>query len=207
MMLTSFEISGEFLASQNKAKSDWLAEDFEYLGRKLRRRNVEIESLVDKVRGLKVAVPSWGVGTGGTRFARFPGPGEPRDIYEKLEDCATINQLVRSTPAVSLHIPWDKPENLSELVSAADKYGLTFDAMNSNTFQDQKNQKHSYKYGSLSHFDPQVREQAIEHNIECIRIGKKIGSKALTVWVGDGSNFAGQSNFRHSLERYRRSMR
>jgi len=206
-MAANFEIEQDFIAEQNKAKRDWLAEDFEYLHKKLRRRRVDIEAIVEKVRGLKIAVPSWGVGTGGTRFARFPSAGEPRGIYEKLEDCSTINKLVRSTPAVSLHIPWDKPDDVGNLVAAAKGYGLEFDAMNSNTFQDQPGQKNSYKFGSLSHEDAATRKQAIEHNVDCISIGKKIGSKALTVWVGDGSNFAGQSNFRLALERYLDSMR
>ncbi len=206
-MAANFEIEQDFIAEQNKAKSSWLSEDLEYLGKKLGRRGVDVETLIEKTRTLKVAVPSWGVGTGGTRFARFPEPGEPRGIYEKLEDCSTINKLVRSTSAVSLHIPWDKPDDLGNLVSIAAQHGLTFDAMNSNTFQDQPGQKESYKYGSLSHADVAVRKQAIEHNIECIDIGKKVGSKALTVWVGDGSNFAGQTNFRVSLERYIESMR
>jgi L-rhamnose isomerase/sugar isomerase len=147
------------------------------------------------------------MGTGGTRFARFPGPGEPRNIYEKLEDCATISKLVRTTPSVSLHIPWDKPENNRDLVDAAERHGLVFDAMNSNTFQDPPGAAVSYKFGSLSHVDRSVRQAAIEHNIECIRIGEQLGSKALTVWVGDGSNFAGQSNFRQALDRYLESMR
>ncbi|HTK26409.1 MAG TPA: L-rhamnose catabolism isomerase [Pyrinomonadaceae bacterium] len=206
-MPANFEISNDFIAEQNKKQSDQLVEDFDYLAGKLQRRTIDIESIVDKARRIRVALPSWGVGTGGTRFARFPGPGEPRGIYEKLEDCSTINRLVRSTSSVSLHIPWDKPENAGNLVNAARQFGLAFDAMNSNTFQDQPGQKHSYKYGSLSHADAAVRRQAIDHNLECIKIGKKIGSKALTVWVGDGSNFAGQTNFRNSLERYLDSMR
>ena len=206
-MPANFEISSDFIAEQNKKLSDRLAEDFDHLAGKLQRRGIDIESIVEKARKFCVALPSWGVGTGGTRFARFPGPGEPRGIYEKLEDCSTINRLVRSTPTVSLHIPWDKPENAEELVEVAEHYGLAFDAMNSNTFQDQPGQKHSYKYGSLSHSEGAVRRQAIEHNIECIKIGKKLGSKALTVWVGDGSNFAWQTNFRNSLERYLYSMR
>lgn len=206
-MPTNFEISDEFIAEQNKAKEGWLEEDLEYLGRRLGRRGIEIESVIERAAKLTVAVPSWGVGTGGTRFARFPGQGEPRGVFEKLEDCATINKLVRTTPAVSLHIPWDKPDNAADLVDAAKRHGLTFDAMNSNTFQDQPGQQRSYKYGSLSHADAAVRKQAVEHNIECIELGKRIGSKALTVWVGDGSNFAGQSNFRHALERYLESMR
>lgn len=206
-MAPNFEISDDFIAERNQAKKEWLAEDLEYLGKKLGRRGIEVDGLIERVASLSVAVPSWGVGTGGTRFARFPGVGEPRGIFEKLEDCATINKLVRTTSAVSLHIPWDRPENAADLTEAAERHGLTFDAMNSNTFQDQPAQKKSYKYGSLSHADRAVRRQAIEHNIECIELGQKIGSKALTVWVGDGSNFAGQSNFRHTLERYLESMR
>ncbi len=206
-MSENFTIADDFIAEQNDKKSDELNEDYEYLGKKLNRRNVNIENLVERARAFQVAVPSWGVGTGGTRFARFPGTGEPRGIFEKLEDCATINSLVRSTSAVSLHIPWDKPESVDELISFAKSRNLTFDAMNSNTFQDQIEQHHSYKYGSLSHSDPNVRKQAIEHNLECIELGKQFGSKALTVWVGDGSNFAGQTNFRAALECYLEAMR
>jgi L-rhamnose isomerase/sugar isomerase len=79
--------------------------------------------------------------------------------------------------------------------------------MNSNSFQDQANQQHSYKFGSLSHTAAQTRTQAVEHNLECIEIGQAIGSKALTVWIGDGSNFPGQSNFTRQFERYLDAMR
>ncbi|HKP70133.1 MAG TPA: L-rhamnose isomerase, partial [Pyrinomonadaceae bacterium] len=205
-MPENFEIESGFIAEQNASGATALAEDFEHLGRKLNRRGVDIDAIVEKSRTLRVAIPSWGVGTGGTRFARFPGPGEPRGIYEKLEDCSTINKLVRTTPSVSLHIPWDKPDDNTELAAAAARHGLEFDAMNSNTFQDQNGSNSSYKFGSLSHVDKAVRRNAIEHNLDCIRIGQAIGSKALTVWVGDGSNFAGQSNFRGALERYLESM-
>ncbi|HWQ36488.1 MAG TPA: L-rhamnose catabolism isomerase [Blastocatellia bacterium] len=205
-MTEHFRISDSFIAGQNARAQAWLDEDYEHLGRQLRRRGVEIEDLTRRAASFRVAVPSWGVGTGGTRFARFPGPGEPRDVYEKLADCATINQLVRSTPAVSLHIPWDKPEDPAALRDYAASLGLGFDAMNSNTFQDQAGQKLSYKFGSLTHPDRAVREQAIEHNLECIRIGRQLGSRALTVWIGDGGNFPGQQHFRRALERYLESL-
>jgi L-rhamnose isomerase/sugar isomerase len=206
-MSKNFQIEADFIAEQNAKKAEELNEDFEYLAKKLKRRNLDIRQFVEKAKTLEVAVPSWGVGTGGTRFARFPNVGEPRGIYEKLEDCATINSLVRSTSAVSLHIPWDKPESAETLKNFATDRGLKFDAMNSNTFQDQLGQEKSYKFGSLTHADRDTRKQAIEHNIECIKLGQQIGSNALTVWIGDGSNFAGQSNFRHNFERYLNSMR
>jgi L-rhamnose isomerase/sugar isomerase len=118
-----------------------------------------------------------------------------------------INQLSRATPTVSLHIPWDKVPDLAGLKQKARSLGLAFDAINSNTFQDSPGQKLSYKFGSLSHPDRAVRKQAIEHNLECIAIGTALGSRALTVWIGDGSNFPGQSNFTRAFDRYLESMR
>jgi len=201
-----FEIEDAFIAEQNlKARAE-VAEDYEHLAKRLHRKNVDIENLTAKAQALQVAIPSWGVGTGGTRFARFPQQGEPRDVYEKLEDCATVFKLVRSTPSVSLHIPWDKPDDPATLRRFARERGLHFDAMNSNTFQDQDDQELSYKFGSLTHPDAAVRRQAVEHNIECIEIGKVLGSKALTVWIADGGNFPGQFHPRRALERYLESM-
>src|SRR5881296_963556 len=205
-MATHFEIEDGFIHEENEKAKAWIAEDYEHLDKQLRRKSVNIEDLVAKAQRFRVAVPSWGVGTGGTRFARFPGLGEPRDIYEKLEDCATVFKLVRSTPAVSLHIPWDKPADPVQLRNFARERDLHFDAMNSNTFQDQPGQELSYKFGSLTHPDPAVRRQAVEHNIECIEIGKVLGSKALTVWIADGGSFPGQLHARRALDRYLESM-
>jgi L-rhamnose isomerase/sugar isomerase len=132
--------------------------------------------------------------------------GEPRHIFDKLDDCGVIQSLTRATPTVSLHIPWDKAP-AADLLERAQALGLGFDAMNSNTFQDQPGQAHSYKYGSLSHADAATRAQAVEHNLECIEIGRALGSKALTVWIGDGSNFPGQAHFTRQFERYLDAMR
>lgn len=195
-----------FIASQNGGAERLLNLDYATLGERLSRSNIDIEEVTDKVSAFGVALPSWGVGTGGTRFARFPGPGEPRTIWEKLDDCAAIQTLARATPRVSLHIPWDKVDRPADLAERATALGLRFDAMNSNTFQDAPGQRLSYKHGSLSHADAAVRAQAVQHNLDCIAIGKALGSKALTVWIGDGSNFPGQTNFTRSFERYLDSM-
>ncbi len=202
----SYRIGTDQVASHNAKHASALAEDYAALGRLLERRGIDIEVIATKVAAFGVAIPTWGVGTGGTRFARFPGLGEPRNIFDKLEDCGTIQQLTRATPAVSPHIPWDKTADLKALREAAKAEGLTFDAMNSNTFQDQAGQALSYKFGSLSHTDKAVRAQAIAHNLECIEIGKVLGSKALTVWIADGSNFAGQSNLTKVFDNYLSAM-
>jgi L-rhamnose isomerase / sugar isomerase len=203
--MAELKIAADMVVAENDKRASALKSDYDALGENLSRRGVDIEAITQKVSEFFVAIPSWGVGTGGTRFARFPGQGEPRGIFDKLDDCAAINQLTQTTPRVSLHIPWDKTDP-KELKAKGDALGLGFDAMNSNTFSDAPGQSHSYKYGSLSHTDAATRTQAVEHNLECIEIGKAIGSKALTVWIGDGSNFPGQSNFTRQFERYLSSM-
>lgn len=202
-----FRIPASLIEEQNRAVASSLAKDYDALQEQLDRRGIEIDSVTRLAGSFEVAVPSWGVGTGGTRFARFPGAGEPRNISDKLVDCATIQQLTRVTPRVSLHIPWDRPSDPKALKDLAASLGLGFDAMNSNTFQDQPGQTVSYKFGSLTHTDSAVRQHAIAHNKECIEIGKQLGSQALTVWIGDGANFPGQSDFRAAFERYIESCR
>ena len=195
-------INQDQLAMENQSLKQLLQSDYDALGSNLARRGIDIDAVRNKVQSYGVAVPSWGVGTGGTRFARFPGPGEPRHVFDKMEDCAVIHQLSNATPRVSLHIPWDKVDDPVELKQRGDALGLGFDAMNSNTFQDHAGDANSYKYGSLSHVSAETRQQAIDHNIGCIEFGKKLGSKALTVWIGDGSNFPGQVNFADQFQRY-----
>ncbi len=202
----TMHIDPELIENHNRSHAPALDADYSALAEHLQRSQVDIESLVQRATQFGVAIPSWGVGTGGTRFARFPGAGEPRNVFDKLDDCGVIQQLTRATPTVSLHIPWDD-EDPTALREQASSLGLGFDAMNSNTFQDQLNQKHSYKFGSLSHTDGATREQAIEHNVRCIEIGKELGSKALTVWVGDGSNFPGQSHMGQQFDRYLDAMK
>ena len=117
------------------------------------------------------------------------------NLLEKIEDVGLLHALTKNSNAISLHIPWDIPNDIQEIKEAAIAQQLRFDAVNSNTFQDQVNQKHSYKYGSLSHVDKAVREQAIAHNKEVVQIGESLGSKSITIWLADGSNFPGQNNF------------
>ncbi|SHE53434.1 TIM barrel protein [Pedobacter caeni] len=156
--------------------------------------------ILQKLTDFQIGIPSWALGTGGTRFGRFSLGGEPGNIEEKLEDIGLLHQLNASSAAVSLHIPWDSTSNVPAIKAIASQYGLNFDAMNSNTFQDQPDQPQSYKFGSLQHVDKAVRQQAIAHNIEVIRQGVELGSKALTIWLADGSCFPGQLNFRKAFQ-------
>jgi len=159
-----------------------------------------VEDILKKLINFQVAIPTWALGSGGTRFGRFSIGGEPRNLEEKIEDIGLLHELNRSSGAISLHIPWDIPSSASDIKSLAAQNDLRFDAMNSNTFQDQPDQPLSYKFGSMQHVDKAVRKQAIDHNIEVIKYGIELGSSSLTVWLSDGSSFPGQLNFRRAFQ-------
>jgi len=182
------ELNRQNLAN-HKRKFDFVAADV-----------AKLDDVLKKLSAFNIAIPSWALGTGGTRFGRFSGGGEPRSLEEKIEDVGVIHALNKASNSISLHIPWDIPENATSIKALAAQYGLHFDAVNSNTFQDQPGQKLSYKFGSLHHVDKAVRKQAIEHNIEVIKYGVQLDSKALSVWLSDGSNFPGQLNFRQAFQ-------
>ena len=170
--------------------------EFEFIASSVKN----IDSVLQKLVDFQIAIPSWALGTGGTRFGRFSGGGEPRSLEEKMEDVGLLHALNQSSGAISLHIPWDIPENPSSIKAMAAQLGLRFDAVNSNTFQDQQEQEHSYKFGSMQHVDKAVRQQAIDHNIEVIKHGIELGSDSLTVWLSDGSCYPGQLNFRKAFQ-------
>jgi L-rhamnose isomerase/sugar isomerase len=171
----------------------------------LELQGVDTERVIDEVARLSVAAPSWALGTGGTRFARFPGPGEPRTLEEKLEDVAVLNALTGANRTVSLHVPWDEPDDPAGLREYAASIGLAFDAVNSNTFQDNPSTTRdgslSYKFGSMAAASDAVREEAVAHNLRVVELGVQLGSTALSIWLADGTNHPGQASFRRQFDR------
>jgi L-rhamnose isomerase/sugar isomerase len=198
MMVEKYKIgeANEKLLSEHKRQFEFLASLIN-----------DPQSILQKLVEFQIAIPSWALGAGGTRFGRFSIGGEPRNLEEKIEDIGLLHALNRSSGAISLHIPWDIPEDHASIRALAAQNDIRFDAVNSNTFQDQKDQKLSYKFGSLQHVNKAVRKQAIEHNIEVIRQGEALGSESLTVWLSDGSSFPGQLNFRKAFENTLESLR
>lgn len=195
-------IDRALVAERNSRDQAALDEDYGAFARRLERGGIDLAPVRAKLAAFGVALPSWGTGRGGTRFAKFTLPGEPVTLAEKLADCAVVHQLSRAAPRVSLHFPWDKADDYPALRQQANALGLGFDAVNSNTFQDQPAQPHSYAHGSLAAQDAGARAQAIAHNLECIEIGRQLGAAAITVWVGDGTNFPGQQDLARSFDRY-----
>ena len=204
-------ISQDQIESFNKGGLSVHQSNFNALSDALANKKFDVDSIVSKISKFHIATPSWALGTGGTRFGRFPGGGEPSTLTQKIEDIGILKALSNQTSSASLHIPWDIPSDPAAIKQVADEVNITFDAVNSNTFQDCEDGANtpngkSYKYGSLCNSDPEVRDQAIKHNIECIEYGQALGSKALTVWLADGSNFPGQANFRHQYQRVLESL-
>lgn len=191
----------------NKSQRSGHESNFDHLAHQLDSKGIGVESILSALRRFQVAIPSWALGAGGTRFGRYHYGGEPSTLTEKLEDIGTIHALTGNAGAISLHIPWDVPEDPLAIKQQAEALGIKFDAVNSNTFQDQKNQPHSYKFGSLCNESKAIRDQAIAHNIEVINIGKALGSQSITIWLADGSSFPGQMNFRRALDHTRNSLK
>ncbi len=173
---------------------------YNFLGNILSKQGKDVDGILKKLADFQVAIPSWALGAGGTRFGRFGFQGEPSTLEQKIDDVGIIHKLTQTAGAISLHIPWDVPSDYKAIKEVAASHDIIFDAVNSNTFQDQTNAKESYKFGSLSNINKASRDQAIAHNIDVINIGNKLGSKSLTIWLADGSNFPGQSNFQHVLQ-------
>ena len=195
------KINKEELATINAVSAGRLETEFNHLAGRLETQGVDIKQLLQNLTAFQVAIPSWALGAGGTRFGRFSATGEPASLEDKIDDVGLLHALPGNAGAISLHIPWDNPGDFDAIRQRARTLGLVFDAVNSNTFQDQPGQAHSYRYGSLCNSDASVRKQAVEHNLEVIRIGENLGSKSLTVWLADGANFPGQYNFQRALDR------
>lgn len=201
------KIQKEQLLDFNNSSMNSHKDNYTFLANKLTNKGYNVASIVSKLAAFQVAIPSWALGAGGTRFGRFSFHGEPSNLEQKIEDVGLIHSLTQTAGAVSLHIPWDVPEDYSAIKELASSLDIKFDAVNSNTFQDQKKAKQSYKYGSLSNTSEAVRAQAIAHNIDVINIGNKLGSKALTVWLADGSSFPGQNNFQTAFQNTQDSLK
>ncbi|WP_397364585.1 sugar isomerase [Olleya sp. R77988] len=194
------KIQEEQILNFNKKEIENHNNNFDFLANKLTKQGHNVQEIVSKLSDFQVAIPSWALGAGGTRFGRFSFYGEPSNLEQKIEDIGVLHSLTQTAGAVSLHIPWDIPSDYAAIKQKADALNIKFDAVNSNTFQDQKDAKETYKYGSLSNVSKAVREQAIQHNLDVIKIGDKLGSKALTVWLADGSCFPGQNNFQTAFQ-------
>ena len=201
------KIEQHHIQDANKKALKSHQEHIDFLTNSLTNKGVNVEAVIKKLQDFQVAIPSWALGAGGTRFGRFSFYGEPSSLEQKIQDVGLVHSLTQTAGAVSLHIPWDIPQDYKAVKELASGLNIKFDAVNSNTFQDQKNAQESYKYGSLSNTSEAVRQQAIQHNLDVINIGNQLGSKSLTVWLADGSCFPGQNNFQTALQHTENSLK
>jgi len=149
------------------------------------------DHIVSRLGELTIETPSWGYGDSGTRFGVFPQPGRPRDVWERIADAAEVHRLTATAGAVALHFPWDAVDDLGDLRRHIEGHGLRVGAVNPNLFQEPE-----YKLGSLTHPDAEVRARATAHMLECVEIATALGSTAQSLWLADGTNYAGQDDLR-----------
>jgi L-rhamnose isomerase/sugar isomerase len=160
-----------------------------------------LEEVAARLRAQAIETPSWGYGNSGTRFRVFPQAGVPRTVAEKLEDAAQVHALTGVAPSVALHIPWDRVDDWQALRKQATGLGLRVGAINPNLFQED-----DYKLGSLAHPNGTTRRRAIAHVHDCIAIAKETGSTAISLWLADGTNYAGQDDLRRRRKRLLHSL-
>ena len=163
---------------------------------------VDIDALESRLRAQRIETPSWGYGNSGTRFGVFKQPGAARDVHERLADAAKVHELTGVCPAVALHIPWDKVDDYDALKAEAADLGVEIGAINPNVFQDP-----AYQFGSFGHRDPAVRQKAVDHMAECVEIMAATGSRILSLWFADGSNYAGQADLVQRKHWFEESLR
>ncbi|MBC6996594.1 TIM barrel protein [Neolewinella lacunae] len=201
------QLNKDQIHTSNQAGLSRHAARFDFLAAQLGEDGTDVEGIVKALADFQVAIPSWALGAGGTRFGRFSFHGEPANLEQKMADVGILHALTQTAGAISLHIPWDIPTDYASIRQLAQAHGLVFDAVNSNTFQDQAGQDLSYRHGSLCSTDEAARAQAIAHNLEVVRIGDQLGSKSLTVWLADGTSFPGQRSFQRALQNTEDSLR
>ena len=168
--------------------TDYLYDAFE---RRQRERGIDLEYVKQAIKNFTIETPSWGYGDSGTRFKVFKKAGVPRNPYEKFEDAAIVHKLTGICPSVAIHIPWDKVDDYDDLKTHADSLGLQIGAINPNVFQDD-----DYMFGSITHPDEKIRRKATQHLLECVDIARTTGSKYISLWFADGTNYPGQANIR-----------
>ena len=175
--------------------------EYTLLAERLTERGVNVEDVKKALKAQKVETPSWGYGDSGTRFKVFRQPTAARTAYEKFADAAQAHKYTGICPSVAIHIPWDKVPSFSDLQAYAKSLGVSIGAVNPNVFQDDE-----YKLGSSCNPDPKIRRQATDHLLECVAIAREVGSKVLSLWFADGTNYPGQDHMRSRKHRLHDSL-
>jgi len=156
--------------------------------------NQQTDCIFDTLNAFQIELPSWGFANTGTRFGKFLQPAAATSTEEKLSDAGQVHRWTGVCPTVALHVLWDLPNGVGdvrEVQTLAVKHGLRAGSINPNTFQDQ-----IYKYGSLGNPDAEVRKAALGHILDSIEIARQLGSRDLSLWFADGSNYPGTQNMR-----------
>ncbi|MCS7055813.1 MAG: L-rhamnose isomerase [Thermoflexales bacterium] len=164
--------------------------NYTILADQLTSKGIDVEAVKARLKAQRIELPSWGFANTGTRFKTYAWPGAARNIYEKIADAGFVHKLTGVCPTVAIHIPWDKVKDWDDLVEYAKAHGVAIGAVNTNTFQADR-----YKWGSITNADPAIRKVALDHHLECIEIAKRVGSRAISLWYGDGTNYPGQESF------------
>ncbi len=167
--------------------------------------NQQTDTIIRALDAFHIELPSWGFANTGTRFGKFLQPAAATSTEDKFADAGQVHRLTGVCPTVALHVLWDLPNGIADcgkVQAMAAEYGLRPGSINPNVFQDQ-----NYKHGSIGNPDPAIRQEAMDHILNCVEIQKKLGSRDLSLWFADGSNYPGTQNIRHRRQWFAESLK
>ncbi len=160
------------------------------------------EQSAEKIWGaldsFRIEIPSWGFANTGTRFGKFIQAGAATTVEEKFADAGQVHALTGASPTVALHVLWDMPggtKDVAAIHSLEAKHKVKAGSINPNLFQDQE-----YKFGSIANPDAEIRRKALAHLLDCVEIGREVGSQDLSLWIADGSNYPGSQSIRRRID-------
>ncbi|HNQ22609.1 MAG TPA: TIM barrel protein [Phycisphaerae bacterium] len=167
-------------------------------------QRVDEQALGLRLDRFQIETPSWGYADTGTRFGKFLQDAAARTIDEKLADAAEVHRYTGCCPTVAVHVLWDFPPGTEPeaLAARAAQLGIRIGSINPNVFQDQ-----CYKFGSLANRDPEIRRRAVQHILDSIEIGRAVGSRLLSLWFADGTNYPGQASIRQRKQWFHEGLR
>ena len=171
--------------------ADNLDQAYRILGDVLASRGIQIDAVKKRIKKVEIETPSWGYSDSGTRFGVFRQPGAAATIEEKLADAGQVHRFTGVAPAVALHVLWDLTEGCERVLEIADRHGVRVGAINPNVFQDQ-----DYGLGSITNRSAAVRQKAVRHMLDSVKIANDLKSNVLSLWFADGTNYPGESDFR-----------
>ena len=165
----------------------------------------QTDRVVQALNSFRIELPSWGFSNTGTRFGKYLQAAAALTIEEKFSDAQQVHRLTGVCPTLALHVLWDLPNGVDDvdgIAALAARHGIQPGSINPNLFEEQ-----IYKFGSFGNPDASVRQHALQHAKDSVRIARRLNSRDIVLWFADGSNYPGTANVRRRKQWFEENLR